>query len=206
MDKRPLQKSSAKVQNSLKKVINTICNAIEDRNVIKSQHQERVTDLAVAIAIEMGASVHFIEGLSLACQLHDLGEMYIPPEIATRVGKLSDADFEMIKTHPKKGYELLKSMNLEWPVADIVLQHHERMDGSGYPYQLRGDEIMLEARILAVSDVVETMLTDRPYRSACSLDQCLAELSENKGKLYDYDVVDTCIQLIRENHYFLKRL
>lgn len=206
MDKRPLQKSSAKIQNSLKKVINTICNAIEDRNVIKSQHQERVTDLAVAIAIEMGASVHFIEGLSLACQLHDLGEMYIPPEIATRVGKLSDADFEMIKTHPKKGYELLKSMNLEWPVADIVLQHHERMDGSGYPYQLRGDEIMLEARILAVSDVVETMLTDRPYRSACSLDQCLAELSENKGKLYDYDVVDTCIQLIRENHYFLKRL
>ena len=154
----------------------------------------------------MGASVHFIEGLSLACQLHDLGEMYIPPEIANRVGRLSDADFEMIKTHPKKGYELLKSMNLEWPVADIVLQHHERMDGSGYPYQLRGDEIMLEARILAVSDVFETMLTDRPYRSACSLDQCLAELSENKGKLYDYDVVDTCIQLIRENHYFLKRL
>ncbi len=206
MDKRPLQQSTARVQNSFKKVINTICNAIEDRNVIKSQHQERVTDLAVAIAIEMGASIQFIEGLALACQLHDLGEMYIPPEIANRVGKLSDADFEMIKTHPKKGYEILKDIKLEWPVADIVLQHHERMDGSGYPNQLRGDEIMLEARILAVSDVVETMLTDRPYRSACSLAQCLEELVENKGKLYDYDVVDTCIHLIRENRYFLKRL
>ncbi len=206
MDKRPLLQSTAKVQNSLKKVINTICNAIEDRNVIKSQHQERVTDLAVAIAIEMGCSVHFIEGLTLACQLHDLGEMYIPPEIANRVGKLSDADFEMIKTHPKKGYEILSEMKLEWPVADIVLQHHERIDGSGYPNQLRGEQIMLEARILAVSDVVETMLTDRPYRKACSLDQCLEELVENKGRLYDYDVVETCVHLIRENRYFLKRL
>jgi len=206
LDLRPINQSSLQNQKSLKKIINTICNAIEDRNVIKSQHQERVTDLAVAIAFEMGKSVKFIEGLTLACQLHDIGEMYIPPEIANRVGKLSESEFEMIRTHPKKGYEIIKEIDLPWPVADIILQHHERIDGSGYPHQLRGEEIMMEARIIAVSDLVETMLTDRPYRKACTLDECLEELESNKGILYDARVVDITLRLIREENYFLKNI
>jgi putative two-component system response regulator len=112
----------------------------------------------------------------------------------------------MIRTHPKKGYEILKKLDLPWPVADIVLQHHERMDGSGYPYQLRGEEIMMEARIIAVSDLVETMLTDRPYRKACALNECLEELESNKGILFDAWVVDITLSLIREENYFLKNI
>lgn len=205
-DMRSLRQSDVMLKKGLKATINAICNAIEDRNVLKGQHQERVTDLAEAIAVEMGKELKFIEGLTLACHLHDIGEMYIPPEIANMAGRLGDADYDMIKTHPKKGYEILKKINLPWPVADIVLQHHERMDGSGYPNGLKGEEIMLEARILAVADVVETMLTDRPYRPACSLEECTGELEKNKGKIYDEQVVDTCLRLIREKNYLLRRV
>lgn len=204
MDLRIANQSGRQIKNHLKAIINGVCNAIEDRSVIKSKHQENVTDLAVSIALDMGKNLLFIEGLSIACQLHDLGEMYIPPEIANQVGRLDDSDLDMIRTHPKKGYEIISRMKLPWPVAEIVLQHHERIDGSGYPYQLKDEEIMLEAKILAVADVVETMLTDRPYRKACSIKQCLEDLLMNKGLLYDADVVDTCIKLIGEQGYRIK--
>lgn len=206
LDMRQMKQSDKLMKKALKATINAICNAIENRNLLKTEHQERVTDLAVAIAFEMGKDMNFIEGLTLACHLHDLGEMFIPPEITSMEGKLSESNYDMVKTHPKMGYEILKDLHLPWPVADIVLQHHERLDGSGYPKGLKGDEIMLEARIVAVADVVETMLTQRPYRAARSLEQCIDELTLNKGVLYDPQVVDICVHLLRENNYLLKRV
>lgn len=204
LDLRTIKHTDQSQKNALKATINAICKAIDERNVLKGQHQEQVTDLAVAIAFEMGKDLNFIEGLTLASHLHDLGEMYIPSEIANKPGALSAADYELVKIHPIKGYEILKDIKFPWPVANIVLQHHERMNGSGYPKGLKGDEIMLEARILAVADMVCTMLTDRPYRPACSVDQCIDELEINKGSLYDERVVDICLRLLREKSYRLK--
>jgi len=205
-DLRRMKHSDQTQKNALKATINAVCKAIDERNVLKGQHQDQVTDLAVAIAFEMGKDLSFIEGLTLASHLHDLGEMYIPPEIANKPGALSDADFELIKIHPIKGYEILKDIKFPWPVANIILQHHERINGSGYPKGLKGDEIMLEARILAVADMVCTMLTDRPFRPAYSMEQCIDELEINKGILYDERVVDVCLRLIREKIYRLKQV
>ncbi len=204
LDLRAMKHTDQMQKNALKATINAVCKAIDERNVLKGHHQEQVTDLSVAIAFEMGKDLNFIEGLTLAAHLHDLGEMYIPPDIASKEGALSDADFELVKIHPIKAFEILKDIKFPWPVANIILQHHERMNGSGYPKGLKGDEIMLEARILAVADVVCTMLTDRPYRPACSMDKCIDELEINKGILYDPRVVDVCLRLIREKSYQLK--
>ena len=205
-DLRRMKHSDQTQKNALKATINAVCKAIDERNVLKGQHQDQVTDLAVAIAFEMGKDLNFIEGLTLASHLHDLGEIYIPPEIANKPGALSDADFELIKIHPIKGYEILKDIKFPWPVANIILQHHERINGSGYPKGLKSDEIMLEARILAVADMVCTMLTDRPFRPAYSMEQCIDELEINKGILYDERVVDVCLRLIREKSYRLKQV
>lgn len=204
LDLRAMKHTDQMLKNSLKATINAVCKAIDERNVLKGQHQEQVTDLAVAIAFEMGKDLNFIEGLTLASHLHDLGEMYVPPEISSKEGALSAADFELIKIHPIKAYEILKDIKFPWPVANIILQHHERMNGSGYPKGLKGDEIMMEARILAVADVVCTMLTDRPYRPACSIEKCIDELEIKKGILYDPRVVDITLKLIREKSYQLK--
>jgi HD-GYP domain-containing protein (c-di-GMP phosphodiesterase class II) len=204
LDLRSMKHTDQLQKNALKATINAVCKAVDERNVLKGQHQEQVTDLAVAIAFEMGKDLNFIEGLTLAAHLHDLGEMYIPPEISAKEGALSVADFELVKIHPIKAYEILKDIKYPWPVANIILQHHERMNGSGYPKGLKGDEIMMEARILAVADVVCTMLTDRPYRSACSITKCIDELEINKDTLYDPRVVEVCLRLIREKSYQLK--
>jgi HD-GYP domain-containing protein (c-di-GMP phosphodiesterase class II) len=142
-----------------------------------------------------------IEGLRLSGLIHDIGKIRVPGEILSKPGKLSHIDFGAIEIHPQVAYDILKSVEFPYPVAQIVLQHHERMDGSGYPWQLKGKEILLEARILAVADVVEAIASHRPYRPALGMDKALEEISRNKGTLYDSKVVDACLKLFKEKGF-----
>ncbi|MBW2560216.1 MAG: HD domain-containing protein, partial [Deltaproteobacteria bacterium] len=145
-----------------------------------------------------------IEGIRMAGSIHDIGKLSIPAEILSKPTKLSDIEFSLIKEHSRKGYEMLKDVESPWPLAEIVYQHHERMDGSGYPRKLKGDEILMEARIMAVADVVEAMASHRPYRPGLGIDAALEEIEDNRGILYDADVVDACLRLFREKVYQLK--
>jgi HD-GYP domain-containing protein (c-di-GMP phosphodiesterase class II) len=160
-----------------------------------------VTDLAFAIAARMGLGNGQTQGLLTAAAIHDLGKVAIPSGILHKPGKLTATEFTLIKSHPEIGFEVLKNINFAWPVAEIVLQHHERLDGSGYPQGLRGGDILLEARILAVADVVEAMASHRPYRPAHGIDRALQEIAQNAGTLYDPAVVDACLQLFREGAF-----
>ncbi|MEW5934931.1 MAG: HD-GYP domain-containing protein, partial [Bacillota bacterium] len=156
----------------------------------------RVAHLAVAIAQEMGLSEEVIDAVRTAALLHDIGKLYIPGEIMSRPGKLSRPELDLIRTHARAGYEILQPIDFPWPVADIVLQHHERLDGSGYPQGLSGESVMLEARILAVADVVEAMLSHRPYRPARTIEEARRELEAGRGSLYDPEVTDACLRLL----------
>ena len=138
----------------------------------------------------------------MAGDLHDIGKIYVPAEILSKPGKLSEAEYNIIKTHSQVGYDILKTIEFPWPIADIVLQHHERINGSGYPAGLLGKDILLEARILAVADVTEAMATHRPYRPALSIEEALEEILENKGKLYDPKVVEACLKIFEEGFSF----
>jgi HD-GYP domain-containing protein (c-di-GMP phosphodiesterase class II) len=152
----------------------------------------------------MGLSQDTIEGIRMAGSIHDIGKLSIPAEILSKPTKLTEIEFSLIKVHSQSGYEMLKDVESPWPLAQIVYQHHERMDGSGYPRNLKGDEIIMEARILAVADVVETMASHRPYRPSLGIDAALAEIEKNKGTLYDNNVTDVCLRLFREKGYQLK--
>jgi len=175
--------------------------AVEARDSYMVGHQRRVTDLACAIATEMNLSSRRINGLSMAGMIHDIGKIAVPEAILSKPTKLTAEEFIMIKTHPHVGYEILKEIDFPWPVAQIILQHHERMDGSGYPHGLAGEEILVEARILAVADVLEATSSDRPYRPAHSIDIALEENSRNRGILYDKYVVDACLKVFCEKGY-----
>jgi len=166
-------------------------------------HQQRVADLARSIATEMGLSADRQDFIRTASSIHDIGKIAVPAEILSKPTKLTDLEFGLIKTHSQSGYDILKDIEFPWPVADVVLQHHERMDGSGYPHGLKGENISLEARILAVADVVEAITSHRPYRPALGIDVALEEISRNRGILYDADVVDACLKLFREKGYTL---
>ncbi len=189
----------------LKKAINTtmqvIVSTVEARDPYTANHQIRCAVLASAIATEMGLPQDRIEGIRIAGSIHDLGKLSIPAEILSKPVKLSELEFSLIKEHSRKGYDILKNVESSWPLAEIVYQHHERMDGSGYPRNLKGDEILMEARILAVCDVVESMASHRPYRAALGVDAALKEIENNRGVLYDTDVVDVCLKLFREKGY-----
>lgn len=141
--------------------------------------------------------------IKLASMVHDIGKIYIPQSILSKPGRLSDIEFSLIKLHPQNSYEILNSIDFPWPIAELVLQHHERIDGSGYPRQLKGDEIMLESKILAVADVVEAMAAHRPYRPAPGIEQALKEINKNKGKLYDPVVVEITNQIIKDKEIIL---
>ncbi len=166
-------------------------------------HEERVAEISVAIGTEMGLDSHCIEGLKVGGHLHDLGKMSIPLEILGKPGKLSPIEFMLIKQHPKAGYDVLKDVGFPWPVAQIALQHHERIDGSGYPNGLIGDEILLEARIVAVADVIESMSSHRPYRPGRGLEAALAEIERGIDTAYDRDVVNCCLRLFRDKGFKL---
>jgi len=155
---------------------------------------ENAGSLACAIAGELGLPEEQIEGLQVAAVLHDIGKIYVPAELLSKPRRLSDAEFNLVKAHPQVGYEILQSIEFPWPVAQVALQHHERLDGSGYPQGLKDDDILLEARILAVADVVEAMSSHRPYRAALGMDRALEELKSHQGTLYDAAVVDALLR------------
>jgi len=190
-----------KLQKTLEETIYALASAIEMRDPYTAGHQKQVTKLACAIAKEMGLSKEQIEGIRMAGLIHDIGKISIPSEILTKPGKLNDLEYSLIKTHPQAGYNILKGIEFPWPVAQIVLQHHERMDGSGYPQGLCGKDVLLEARILAVADVVEAMSSHRPYRPAYGIDKALEEISKNKGILYDPEVVNACLRLFNQKGF-----
>ena len=153
------------------------------------------------MATDMGLTDDQVEGVRITASLHDIGKIGVPAEILSKPGRLIDIEFNLIKNHPQTGYELLKDIEFPWPVAQIVLQHHERMDGSGYPQGLKSEDILLEARILAVADVVEAMASHRPYRAALGIEAALEEISKNEGILYDAEVVDACLKLFTEKGF-----
>jgi PAS domain S-box-containing protein/putative nucleotidyltransferase with HDIG domain len=174
---------------------------VEARDPYTAGHQQRTTILAEAIAREMGLPLEKIEGLHMAGLVHDVGKISIPAEILSKPTSLTTTEYALVKTHAKKGFEILKDAAFPWPLAEIVYQHHERMDGSGYPRGLKGDEILMEARILALSDTVEAMVSHRPYRPAQGPKLALAEVEKNKGIFYDADVAETCLKLFREKRF-----
>lgn len=178
-----------------------IAQIMDLRDPYTAGHERRVGEIAAAIAWEMGLSESIQRGLRVAGDLHDLGKITVPVEILAKPGKLSVNEFELIKQHPQKGYEVLKGIDFPWPVAEVAYQHHERIDGSGYPRGLKGDEILLEARILAVADVVEAMSSHRPYRAGLGLDKAMAEIEAHAGRQYDAAVVAACLRMFRQNGY-----
>ena len=184
-------------------IIKVLVSAVEAKDPYTTGHQLRSADLARAIATEMGLSSENIDGIRMASSVHDIGKISVPSEILTKPTKLTNIEFSMIKEHSQIGYNLLKDVESPWPLAQIVYQHHERMNGSGYPRHLKGDEIILAARIMAVADVVESMASHRPYRPSLGIDTALAEIEKNKGILYDEAVGDACLKLFREKAYQL---
>ncbi len=188
--------SFERLRRALEETVNALSSAVEMRDPYTAGHQHRVTNLACAIAKEMGLSKEQIEGIRMAGIIHDVGKIRVPAEILSWPGRLNDIDFNVIKTHPQVGYDIIKKIELPYSVAKIMLQHHERCNGSGYPGALKGDEILLEARILAVADVVEAMASHRPYRPALGIDKALEEISKNKGTLYDPLVVAACCKIL----------
>ena len=177
---------------------------VETRDPCAASHQRDVANLARAIATEMDFSEEQVDLIRMAGAVHDLGKISVPAGILNKPGRLTDNEFGIIQTHPEVGYAILKMIGFPWPVARIVLQHHERMDGSGYPAGLSCEEILVEARILGVADVVEAMSSHRPYRPALGIDKALEEISGNRDVLYDPSVVDACLRLITEKGFELE--
>jgi len=196
-----LQDTLDRLQNAVSTTIQVMVSTVEARDPYTAGHQVRTADLARAIATEMGLSEDTIEGIRVAGSIHDIGKLSVPAEILSKPSKLTEMECALIREHPEKGYNILKNVESPWPLAEIVYQHHERMDGSGYPRNLKGDEIVMEARIMAVADVVEAMSSHRPYRPALGIETALKEIEDNRGVLYDADVVDTCMRLFREIGY-----
>jgi len=193
---------------SLKKAFGTIiqvmASAVEMKDPYTSGHQIRAADIARAIAEEMGLNQENVDGILMAATIHDIGKLSIPAELLSKPTKLTDIEFFLIKEHSHSGYEMLKNVESPWPLAEIIHQHHERMNGTGYPRNLKGDEILMGARILAVADVVEAMASHRPYHAALGIEAAIEEIEKNKGILYDDAVADACLKLFREKNYQLK--
>jgi PAS domain S-box-containing protein/putative nucleotidyltransferase with HDIG domain len=198
---KELQESYGKLQKTMEATINTISKIVETRDPYTAGHQLNVSKLTTVIAQEMKLSPDKIEGIRIASLVHDIGKISIPAEILSKPTKLNEIEYGLIKDHSQTGYDILKSIDFPWPVAEIVLQHHEKIDGSGYPQGLKGEKILLEAKIICVADVVEAMSSHRPYRPAKGIDKALEEISKNKGIFYDTEVVDTCLKLFKEKGF-----
>jgi putative nucleotidyltransferase with HDIG domain len=195
------RQSAEKILIALKATIESIAKTTEITDPYTAGHQKRVAQLAFAIAGEMRLPQDKTEAIRMAAVIHDIGKMFVPAEILARPGKLSKDEFGLIKIHPQEGYDILKNIEFPWPIAQIVFQHHEKMNGSGYPSGPSGEAILMEARILAVADVVEAMASNRPYRPALGIDKALEEISRNKGTLFDAEAVDACVRLFREKSF-----
>jgi PAS domain S-box-containing protein len=198
-----LQQTLEILRKAVGTTIQVISSTVEARDPYTSGHQIRSADLARAIAMEMGLPRDKIDAIRMAGSIHDIGKISIPAEILSKPTKLSEIEFSLIKEHARKGFVILKDVESPWPLAEIVYQHHERMDGSGYPRNLKGDEICIEARILSVADVVEAMASHRPYRPGLGIDAALSEIEKNRGTFYDKTVADACLRLFREKGFKL---
>jgi PAS domain S-box-containing protein len=199
-----LRQTLESLHKSIGTTIQVMVSAVEARDPYTAGHQLRSADLSRAIAMEMGLPLEKVGGIRIAASIHDIGKLSIPAEILSRPAKLSEIEFCLIKEHSKRGYEILKNVESSWPLAEVVYQHHERMDGSGYPRNLKGDDILMEARILAVADVLEAMVSHRPYRPALGVNTALEEITKNRGTLYDAAVVDACLSLFRDKGFRFK--
>lgn len=190
-----------KLQMLLEKTVNILALAVEMRDPYTAGHQRQVAKLACAIAQELGFPATRIDGLRLAAIVHDVGKLYVPAEILSKPGRLTETEFSLIKAHSQLGYDLLRKIDFPWPVAEMVLQHHERVNGSGYPQHLSGQQILPEALILGVADVVEAMSSHRPYRPAHGTGRALQEIAQQRCTLYDPQVVDACLRLFYEKNF-----
>jgi len=199
-----LTRTLERLKHTLEGTIRAMSVAVETRDPYTAGHQKRVADLASAIALEMGLSHKKINGIRLAAAIHDIGKICVPAEILTRPTNLSAIEFDLVKVHSRAGYEILKDIEFPWPIARMILEHHEKIDGSGYPNGLSGDKILIESRVLVVADVVEAINSHRPYRPALGIESALAEIHQNMGTYYDPDVVKACLKLFREKRYTLK--
>jgi len=198
---RERKQNTEKILKAMGDTIKAMAMTVEIKDPYTSGHQQRVSNLATCIAQEMKLTDEQIKGISIAGTIHDIGKMYVPSEILSKPGQLNAIEFALVKMHSQAGYEILKIIEFPWPVAQTVLQHHERMDGSGYPDHLSGKDIILEAKIIAVADVVEAIASHRPYRPALGIDKALDEISRRKGVLYDSNVVDACLTLFNERGF-----
>ena len=196
-----LQQSFESLKKAMHSTIQAISMTVEKRDPYTSGHQQRVADLAKAIAEELALPESQVESIYMAAAIHDIGKISLPAEILVKPIQLSDIEISLIQAHAQAGYDILKGIEFPWAIAEIVLQHHERMDGSGYPRGLAGDDIVFEARIICVADVIETMASHRPYRPSIGMDKALEEIAENRGILYDPRVVDACNILLKEKGY-----
>ncbi len=190
-----------RLSKNLEETVISLASAFEMKDPYTAGHQRRVTEIVSAIAFEMDIDQERFQGLRLASLIHDIGKINVPLEILSKPGKLTEPEFELIQTHSEAGYNILKKINFPWPIDRIVLQHHERMDGSGYPNGLSGQEILLEARIIAVADVMEAMATHRPYRASLGIEMALEEIEAKQGLLYDKDVAEVCLRLFRSGKF-----
>ena len=201
--KEDLKESLEVLENTMIRTVEAMARTLEVRDPYTAGHQHRVALISRAIGKEMGLPSDQILGLYMAALVHDIGKISVPAEFLTKPGRLSKPEMDMIRCHPEDGYDILKDIPFSWPIARFVMQHQERLDGSGYPLGLSGEAITLEARILAVADVVEAMASDRPYRPALGLKMALEEISKNSGRFYDPKVVRACVNLFEEKRFTL---
>lgn len=201
---RMVEERTAGLRRAMEDTIRAMGLIVESRDPYTAGHQRRVARLSAAMAEAMGLSKGRIQGLSMAAEVHDLGKITIPVGILVKPTQLSALEFSLIRTHPQAGHDILKDIAFPWPIADIVLQHHERMDGSGYPQGLRTEDILLEARILGVADVVEAMASCRPYRPTLGIESALGEIATNAGRLYDRECVEACLRVFERKAFSLQ--
>ena len=198
-----IQDYVGRLEKSVMTTLQAVSAMVELRDPYTAGHQRRVGDLAAAIGVEMGLAPHAVSGLRLMGYVHDIGKIAVPAELLTRPTRLTHTEFSLIKEHSAGGHAVLKDIEFPWPVAEVILQHHERMDGSGYPRGLSGDAVLMEARIIAVADVVEAITSHRPYRAGLGIDRALEEIATGRGRLFDEAVVDACTVLFRDRGYRL---
>ena len=198
---KELKQSDKRLQKIIEDIADIITKVIELRDPYSIGHLQRVSKLAMAIAQEMKLPQDKIEGIKIASLVHDIGKVNLPSEIVRKPGKLIEVEFNLIKSHPKISYDLLKRIDFPWPIAEIIFQHQEKINGSGYPRGLKGDEICIEAKILGVANVVEAMSSYRSYRPALIIDEALNEIDKNKNIIFDPEVVDACIKLFKEKGF-----